>query len=166
MVIRLLLIVAVWVVLGAKGNSAQAVTTRESMPWTFSGAANGVLPSVGVDLSRQFGDRFALGVQVTQLLTAHVDVSLRLRLFLIAGETSGIYLGANGHLWYSPLILDRVSPVATGELGYELRRTSGFTFGIGLGAGGIFERRDEGVHSNRIEPLVMMNVRIGGSWGS
>lgn len=166
MIIRLLLVAVVWVVLGAKGTSAQAATTRELMPWTFSGAASTILPSVGVDLSRQLNDRIAIGVQVTQLLTAHVDVSFRLRLFLIAGETSGIYLGANSHLWYSPLILDRVSPVATGELGYEVRRPSGFTFGIGLGAGGIFERTDEGVHTNRVEPLLLINVRIGGSWGS
>lgn len=165
MVTRLLLTAMASIVLVAEGAPAQA-TTRESKPWTFSGAANAVLPSLGVDLSRQLDDRIAVGVQVTQLLTAHVDVSLRLRIFMIAGGTSGIYLGANGHLWYSPLILEQVSPVATGELGYELRRTSGFTFGIGVGAGALFEQRNESVQANRIEPLLMLNVRLGSSWGS
>lgn len=163
--IHLPLIAAAWTFLAAICSSTQADTTRESMPWTLSVAANAILPSVGGDLSLALSDRFAVGMQATQLLVAHVDLSLRLRIFLIAGETSGLYLGANGHLWYSPLILERVSPVATAELGYELRRKSGFTLGFGLGAGALFERRDEAVHANRTEPIVMLNARLGKSWG-
>jgi len=142
---------------------AQAESTRVSRPLTVSGTVNAILPSVGVEVALQTSDRLALAVQVTQLLWAHVDVSARMRVFVVANEESGFYVGPILHAWYSPLILHGVSPVGTVEAGYELRAPTGFTFGIGLG-GGVIWNPYKGSESQEWEPVGMLNLRMGKSW--
>jgi hypothetical protein len=154
-VIAVLLILASGAARGEKSN-------RQLRPLTFSGAGNLILPSVGADLSYQLHDRFAIGVQATQLLWAHDEVSIRTRFFVVAERTWGLYVGANLHGWYSPLILETLSPLATGELGYEHRSDSGFTLGVGLGAGVLYERRRD--RPDRSQPVGIANLRIGKSW--
>jgi hypothetical protein len=147
----------------AVGSAHAEATTRETLPLTLSGAANAVLPSIGVDLSYQLADRLGAGAQLTSLLWAHLDLSLRTRIMVVAEPTWGLYLGANLHGWYSPLIIKGVSPLATGEVGYEYRGETGTTVGIGAGAGAIYIFEGEG-RRNRIEPVVIANLRIGRSW--
>lgn len=144
-------------------SPADGESTRQTRPLTVSGAANAVLPSLGVDLSYHFADRVGVGAQVTSLLWAHVDLSLRSRFFALARPTWGMYIGANLHAWYSPLIIHGVSPLATGEIGYEYRGESGTTIGVGVGAGPIYIFKGEG-RQNRIEPVFIGNLRIGKSW--
>jgi hypothetical protein len=141
-------------------------STRQARPLTLSVAANAVLPSLGVDVSYQLHDRVAIGAQLTQLLIAHLDVSARARLFLLAGERSGLYLGANLHVWYSPLILDVLTGATTAELGYELRAPTGFTFAVGAGGGVLYVPGHAGVSGRkpRWDPLPMLNLRLGRSW--
>lgn len=157
-----LAISAAFVTATGANSVAHAESTRQARRWTFSGAANAILPSAGVDLSYQLGDRFAVGGQITSLLFAHVDLSLRTRVFFFAEPTWGLYLGANVHAWYSPLILEEVSPLLTGEIGYEHRARGGFTLGMGLGAGVLQERRTD--RPDRVQPVVMANLRIGKSF--
>ena len=154
---------AALVVLMLSSGRARGDSTRETLPLTFSGAANGILPSIGVDLSYQLEDRLGVGAQVTSLLWAHVDLSLRARFMALAEQDWGLYLGANVHAWYSPIIFHGVSPLATGEVGYEHRGNGGFTLGVGLGAGAIYFRQGEGSR-RRVEPVAIANLRIGRSW--
>lgn len=149
--------------LSAFAPPADGESTREARPLTLSGAANAILPSLGVDLSYQFADRVGVGAQVTSLLWAHVDFSLRSRFLALARPTWGLYVGANLHGWYSPLIIHGVSPLATSEIGYEYRGDSGTTIGVGLGGGPIYIFNGEG-RQNRIEPVFIGNLRIGKSW--
>jgi hypothetical protein len=123
------------------------------------------MPSAGLDVSYQLGSRFAVGAQLTTLVV-HYDLSLRSRLFLVAGRRSGLYAGLNLHGWYSPLILSRPTRAATLELGYELRDDSGFTLGVGVGGGVIrLPEGSEGAGTTpRWSPLPLLNVRVGRSW--
>ena len=132
-------------------------STREQRPLTVSFAATLAMPSAGVDVSYQLADRFAVGLQLTTLVV-HYDASLRTRFFVVAGARSGLYLGANAHWWYSPLILTRPTWAWTGELGYELRDAQGFTFAIGIGAGRIADPSDGW------QVLPLCNLRIGRSF--
>ena len=140
------------VALAASGES-----TREQRPLTVSFAATLVMPSAGVDVSYQLADRLAVGLQLTTLVV-HYDASLRTRFFVLAGPRSGLYLGANAHWWYSPLILSKPTWAGTGELGYEVRDAQGFTLGIGIGAGYIADPADGW------QLLPLCNLRIGRSF--
>ncbi len=133
-----------------------AGSTREQRPFTLSFAATLVMPSAGLDVSYQLSDRVAVGLQLTTLVV-HYDASVRTRFFLIAGERSGLYAGANAHGWYSPLILSQPTVAATGEVGYELRDSEGFTLAVGAGAGGV---RDP---STGWQLIPLLNFRIGRS---
>jgi hypothetical protein len=119
---------------------------------------------VGVEAARHLGDRVTVAAQVTQLLTVHVDMSLRVRGFVWAKPTGGFYVGLSGHAWYSPLILERVAPAGTAEIGYEWRKTSGFTLGVGLGAGAIYVGKGVEGRRNEVQPLAILNLRVGKSW--
>ena len=144
---------------------ADSVSTRTRRPSTVSGAANAAFPSLGIDVSQQLGDRFAVGVQFTTLIFAHNDLSARARWFVVAERRAGLYLGTNLHLWYSPLIINGLAPAGTLEAGYEWRADGGFTLGLGLGGGLIWippGGRGLGAQA-RWSGLPLVNLRIGES---
>lgn len=157
------LVASLLVAAEARGD-ADAPSTRTTRPLTISGAANAILPSIGIDVSRQLTDRLAVGAQWTTLIV-HNDVSLRTRLFILALRRAGLYLGANLHGWHSPLILSTVTIAGTIELGYEWRLDSGFTVGVGVGAGPLWvPKGSEGAGgAGRWEPLPLLDLRIGKS---
>lgn len=144
-------------------GTARATSTRMQRPFSVSAALNLILPSVGVEVARQLGDRVTVAAQLTQLLTLHVDMSLRLRAFLWADDESGVYLGLNGQGWYSPLIIKGLAPAASAELGYEWRTSTGLTMGLGIGGGVLYVNEGEGT-KNELEPLPVVNIRLGKSW--
>jgi len=121
---------------------------------------------VGGEVAGQVSDRVAFAVQLTQLLWAHVDLSARMRVFIVAEDESGYYVGPVAHAWYSPLILHGIDPVGTVEVGYERRARAGSTFGIGLGGGVIWNYRREREESSNQEwkPVVLLNLRCGKSY--
>lgn len=135
--------------------------------FTVSGTVNAILPSVGIEVAGQASDRVAFAVQVTQLLIAHVDASARMRVFFVAEDETGFYVGPIVHAWYSPLILHGIVPVGTVEAGYERRARTGATFGIGVGGGVLWnihrDRQDEG-GNREWQPIGMLNLRWGKSW--
>ena len=150
---------------GLLATPAWAESTRVARPWTISGTANVILPSVGVEVAGQVWDRVAFAAQVTQLLIAHVDVSLRMRVFVVAGDESGFYVGPIVHAWYSPLILHGINPLGTVEAGWEYRARAGFTFGAGIGGGVLWNRHEGGEGVNEgLQPVGMFNLRFGKSW--
>jgi hypothetical protein len=159
-------LLALWALAATAWPTPASASTRQSRPLTVAGAANAMLPSLGVDVSYQLNDRIAVGAQLTMLLIVHNDLSARGRLFLVAGERYGLYVGANLHGWYSPLILDVPTIAATAELGYELRTDAGFTLGVGAGGGLLWVPGHAGVGGRkpRWDPLPMLNLRIGRSW--
>jgi hypothetical protein len=107
----------------------------------------------------------AFAAQVTQLLIAHVDVSLRMRVFFVAGDEAGFYVGPIVHAWYSPLILHGINPLGTIEVGWEHRARTGFTFGAGLGGGVLWNRHGGGEgNGEEWQPVGMFNLRFGKSW--
>jgi hypothetical protein len=131
-------------------------------PFTIGVAATLFFPSAGADLSWQPHDRLALGLQATTLVV-HLDLSLRGRLYLApGGRGGGPYLGANGHLWWSPLVIAGLSPAVTGELGWEWRGPTGRLVGVGLGAGGIHVPRGSGSAGNpeHWELIPLLDLRI------
>jgi len=133
-----------------------------SQPFTLGAAANLFLPSAGVDLSWQAHDRLALGLQATTLVV-HLDLSLRTRLYLAPGARGGgFYLGANGHLWWSPLLMTGLAPAATGELGWEWRGPTGVLVGVGAGGGRIRVPRGSGGAANpeHWEWIPLLDVRV------
>jgi hypothetical protein len=149
-------------------GGAWAQDREPGRPWpplTLSFAASAVMPSAGVDLSWQVLDRLAVGLQLTTLVV-HFDASLRTRLSLAGDRRGGPYLGANLHLWYSPLVLSQVTEAVSGELGWEWRSGGGLVVGLGLGAGGIRvpAGSDSAASRARWELLPMANLRVGRSW--
>ena len=106
---------------------------------------------MGGEVAGQVSDRVAFAVQLTQLLWAHVDLSARMRVFIVAEDESGYYVGPVAHAWYSPLILHGIDPVGTVEVGYERRARAGSTFGIGLSGGVIWNYRREREESGNQE---------------
>ena len=157
---------ALFVVL-LQAGPARAESTRVTRPLTVSGTVNAILPSVGLELAGQASDRVAFAVQLTQFLIAHVDLSARMRVFIVAEDETGYYVGPTVHAWYSPLILHGIVPVGTIEAGYERRARTGSTFGIGVGGGVIWnihhDSHDEGGNAEW-QPVAMLNLRWGKSW--
>ncbi len=142
---------------------ARADSTRLARPLTVSGTVNAVLPSVGLEVAGQASDRVAFAVQLTQLLWAHVDLSVGMRVYVVARDESGFYVGPIVHAWYSPLILHGIVPVGTVEVGYERRERTGYTFGVGVGGGAIWNVHGES-GDREWEPVAMLNLRFGKSW--
>lgn len=149
----------------AAATSARAAPDAASSPrspFTLGVAATLFFPSAGVDLSWQPHQRLALGLQATTLVV-HLDLSLRGRLYLAPGPRGGgPYLGANGHLWWSPLVLSGLAPAVTGELGWEWRGPTGVLVGVGAGAGVIRTPPGSGSAGNpeRWEWIPLLDVRV------
>jgi len=145
---------------GALPPGPRRAPTRS--PFTLGVAATLFFPSAGVDLSWQPHQRLALGLQATTLVI-HLDLSLRARLYLAPGARGGgPYLGANGHLWWSPLVLTGLAPAVTGELGWEWRGPTGVLVGVGAGAGVIRTPPGSGSAGNpeRWEWIPLLDVRV------
>jgi hypothetical protein len=145
---------------------ARGESSRVTRPLTVSFAVNAILPSVGGEVAVQASDRVAFAVQLTQFLWAHVDLSARMRVFVVAEDETGFYVGPTVHAWYSPLIIHGIDPVGTVEVGYERRAYAGSTFGIGLGGGVLWNYRRENEEGGNQEwkPIVLLNLRFGKSY--
>ena len=139
--------------------------TAEGSRRTISLAANLFLPSVGVEVAWQPLDRLALALQVTTLVV-HFDASLRARLSLRPGRRGGPYLGASGHLWYSPLVLSAAAPAVAGEAGWEWQTRAGGLIGLGVGAALV--RVPPGSQGSgpdaRWQGVPVVDLRIGLPW--
>jgi hypothetical protein len=142
------------------------MTGQPGRPVSISVAADAVTPSLGVDLSYRLNPRVAVAAQLTTLLIAHTDLSVRSRLFLVAGEELGLYVGANLHVWYSPRVLKVATLAGTLEVGGEWQADSGLTLGLGAGGGllRVPDLVDVAPPKPRWDRLPLVNLRVGRSW--
>jgi hypothetical protein len=160
-------VVALAIASAAQRAGAEAldapVGAQPRTPFSMAAAATLFFPSAGLDLSWQPHERVALGLQATTLVV-HLDLSLRARLYLAPGARGGgPYLGTNGHLWWSPLLMTGLAPAVTGELGWEWRGPTGVLVGVGAGGGRIRVPRGSGGAANPVhwEWIPLLDVRVG-----
>jgi hypothetical protein len=152
-----------WLTLPGSVGAESAASGRATGPVSISAAANAVKPSLGVDVSYRLNPRVALAAQLTTLLIAHTDLSLRSRLFLLSGDSWGLYVGANLHGWYSPIVFKVATVAGTLEVGGEWWTRSGLILGFGAGGGllRVPDHVDVAPPKPRWSRLPLMNLRVG-----
>jgi hypothetical protein len=155
-----------WLAVPGPAGAAPGASGRARGAVSISAAANAVKPSLGVDVSYRLTPRVVLAAQLTTLLIAHTDLSLRSRLFLVSRDAWGLYLGANLHGWYSPMVFKVATVAGTLEIGGEWRARGGSILGLGLGGGGLRvpDHIDVAPPKPRWSRLPLVNLRLGRSW--
>jgi hypothetical protein len=155
-----------WLTLPNSAGAESAASGRATGPVSISAAANAVKPSLGVDVSYRLNPRVAIAAQLTTLLIAHTDLSVRSRVFLVSRDAWGLYVGANLHGWYSPMVFKVATVAGTLEIGGEWRAGDGLILGFGAGGGllRVPDHVDVAPPKPRWSRLPLMNLRVGRYW--
>ena len=165
-----LAVMAVMAVTWASSRATRAETLatpspsrRLESPLSVLGAANYPFINLGLDVSYQLTDRFAIGGQLTSTFLVHNDLSARTRLFLFARPSWGVYVGANLHGIHSPVLLSTPAAAGTLELGVEFRTEERWIVGFGAGGGYLWAESAEGRGPDESNWMLwpVVNLRIG-----
>jgi hypothetical protein len=147
----------------AETLATRSPSRRLERPLSVSGAANFPIFNLGLDVSYQLTDRFAIGGQLTSTFLVHNDLSARARLFLFARAKLGVYVGANLHGINSPILLSTPAAAGTWSWVWSSGPRGAGSWGSVLAGGYLWAEDAEGRGPDESNWMLWpaVNLRIG-----